>query len=65
MMVIDNKFNLGDTVYLKTETEQLPRIVTSLIVDMGTVMYELINCTTTSRHYEFELSLERNTILTL
>lgn len=64
-MVIDNKFEIGQMVYLKTEEEQLPRIITCIIVDMGSVMYELINCTTTSCHYEFELSLERNQILNL
>ena len=63
MITIDNKFEIGETVYLVTDKEQIPRMVTAFIVDKGTTLYEVINTTTTSRHYDFELSNEINVLL--
>lgn len=56
MMFIENKYNLGDCVYLKTDTEQQMRMVTGINITPGNLLYELSVGDKTSRHYEFELS---------
>lgn len=63
-MVIDNKFDFGDIVYLATDIEQLPRIVTRIYIDPNYLCYELSCGTTTSNHYELEITAEKNTLLT-
>lgn len=65
MMVIDNKFNISEVVYLKTDPDQRERIVSKIsILPNGTLVYELSHTTYTSNHYDFELSREKDTILT-
>lgn len=56
MMVIDTKYNIGDTVYLVTDKDQLPRIVFCYIVYRSEIIYRIATGTTTSDHYDFELS---------
>lgn len=60
MIVLQNKYDFGDIVYLKTDMEQLPRIVTAFIsCPAGDILYE-VNCgTIVSRHYEFEINSEK------
>jgi hypothetical protein len=60
MMVIDNKFEIGQTVYLKTDTEQLMRIITGLTVRATSIVYELSIGERTSNHFDFEISEEEN-----
>jgi hypothetical protein len=61
MMVIDNKFELGEIVYLKTDGEQQPRIVTAIIVcPDNSFLYELACGVHSSKHYDFEISQEKN-----
>ena len=64
MMVIENKYEIGQTVYLITDEDQLPRIIMAIIIENCGVMYEMINTTTTSRHYDFEISDEKHLQLT-
>jgi hypothetical protein len=63
MMVVDNVFELGDVVYIKTDTEQKPRMVTCLLVKPIGITYELSCGEAVSIHYDIELSLVRNIIL--
>jgi hypothetical protein len=58
MMMIDNEFNIGEVVYLKTDPEQFPRIVTGLSVRTTIVSYELSLGECLSCHYDFEISRE-------
>ena len=60
MMIVDNKYQLGDIVYLTTDPEQSGRIVVEIVVTKGDVMYRVSLGTTTTIHYEFELSAEVN-----
>jgi hypothetical protein len=61
MMVINNKFEIGDTVYLITDKEQEPRLVTELIIRPGgLIVYGCSLCQETSEHYDFELSKEKD-----
>lgn len=57
-MLIENAFEIGSTVYLKTDKEQCPRIVFCIKVFRNEFIYELACGTTTSSHYDFELSTE-------
>ena len=59
-MIVDNKYHLGDIVYLTTDPEQSGRIVVEIVVTKGDVMYRVSLGTTTTIHYEFELSAEVN-----
>lgn len=61
--LIENKFEFGEVVYLKTDTEQKPRIVYSMKVFPNEILYELACGTTVSSHYEFEISTEINVLL--
>jgi hypothetical protein len=62
--LIDNKFDHGETVYLKTDRDQSPRIVFCFRVYQNEILYELAAGTVTSCHYEYELTKEPNPILT-
>lgn len=63
-MVIDNVFDHGDVVFLKTDIEQNPGIIISIkIFKGGEYLYEVIRGTVTSQHYDFELSKEKNILI--
>ena len=60
MMIVNNKYEIGDIVYLRTDIEQSPRVVTCIKVFMhGELNYELAQGTIVSLHYEFEISKEK------
>jgi len=64
MMVIDNKFDFGQVVYIKTDQDQRPRIITGILVKPGYMEYQL-NCGTDwSWHPDFAISDEKNVLLT-
>ena len=58
MMLIDNKFNIGDEVYLKTDSEQKCRLVTGLFIRATSISYELSCASEASTHYDFEITSE-------
>lgn len=64
-MLVDNKFQIGQTVYLKTDREQLPRIVTELIITNYAVIYRLSQGTLDTNHHDIEISETRNIILAI
>lgn len=60
-ITIDLLFSLKQVVYLKTDTEQLERFVTSIsLKGSGAIVYGLTCGTTDSDHYDFEITPERN-----
>jgi len=64
-LVVDNKYTIGDTVYLVTDIDQLPRLVLAYkIYKEGEIMYELIQGTSASMHYAFEIQTEKSLIST-
>jgi hypothetical protein len=64
MMVIDNKYEREQMVYLKTDTDQLPRIVTSITIHVGGLLeYELACGDSVSSHYECEIAAEENILV--
>lgn len=59
-MVINNKYNIGDIVYLRTDIDALERIVTSIVVSEGnSIKYELSLAEGVSLHYENEITTEK------
>jgi hypothetical protein len=60
MMVIDNKYDLGQIVYLKTDVDQLQRIVSAITQRQGGIIYELCQGEKTSSHYDFEITEDEN-----
>lgn len=55
------KFQVEDIVYLKTDPEQLPRIITGILMRKNGLEYE-VTCGADSAVfcYDFELSNEKN-----
>lgn len=64
-MLIDNVFELAQTVYLVTDPEQRPRLVTCISVRPEGLKYELSHATMASWHYAFEISTTRNALASL
>lgn len=63
-MVIENKFELQQTVYLKTDPDQRARIVTRINVSSTGLIYELYSGTGGSWHYDFEIATEKDVLIT-
>ena len=63
-MLIDNKFNIGDEVYLKTDEDQNCRLVTGLTIRVTSITYELSCGTAESTHYDFEITVEKDVLKT-
>lgn len=63
-MVIDNKFNFGDVVYLMTDQDQRARIVSAFLIRPGFIEYRLDCGTDFSWHPEFVISADKNVLLT-
>lgn len=63
MMLISNKYEIGAMVYLKTDIDQLQRMVTSIIVRPHIIVYELSCGSTASEHYDFEITDEENVLI--
>lgn len=60
MITLSNKFNTSELVYLVTDIDQLPRMVTGIkyCIDR-TILYELTNVNDISWHYEQEMTREK------
>ena len=63
MMLIENKFEIGQTVYLKTEKDQSARMVVRLLLTPNGILYFLVCGTVESAHYEIEISDKVNVVL--
>lgn len=61
ILTIDSKYELGQKVYLDTDTDQRPRIVTGIIIQPNSgLLYQLSQGSMVSNHYECEISEEVN-----
>lgn len=64
MIVVENQYEIGQTVYLRTDTDQVAHIVTAIVINPGnSLSYEIVICNTMSKHNEFELSPEPDHII--
>lgn len=63
MLILENIYNIGEIVYLKTDSDQHARVVTAIkIFPNNEMMYELSCGERSSLHYEFEISKEKELI---
>jgi hypothetical protein len=63
-MEINNKYSLGEIVYIRTDTDQAPAQVTRIIVmPMNSLIYGLTHKGIYITSDEFELSRERDVML--
>lgn len=62
MTKIDFKYDHGQTVYLVTDPEQHPRMVTMYQVYKNEILYKCSLGTINSWHYDYELSDQIDTL---
>lgn len=63
-MTIANKFKLGEIVYLKTDPDQLARIIVAIQVTVdGGMLYKLAIGMNEQWHYEVEISRDKDIVL--
>ena len=63
-MILESKYNFGDTLYLKTDEEQKRRLLTDININLNGVRYGLCCGTSLTWHYEIEISEEKNVLAT-
>lgn len=56
-------FKIGQTVYLRTDPDQFPRVVTGITQRQYGILYELSFGTETWLHNDFEISDEQDIML--
>lgn len=59
-MKIDNRYSIGDEVYVKTDTDQNMHIVTAIVISPQALLYQVTNMGETIECYDFELSAEED-----
>lgn len=64
MMLVQNEFDIGETVYLKTDTSQTARLITAIKVFPNNVIsYDVVCGNMASSHFDFEMSKEKNILV--
>jgi len=63
ILPIEISYNIGEKVYLVTDTEQHIRLVTGIVIRRTSIMYEVSKGENCSTHYDFEISKEPNLIM--
>ncbi len=63
MMLIENKYEIGDIVYLKTDPDQNERIVTAIQINSNGLVYLLAHNTSVDWHYDIEITPEKSFVL--
>lgn len=58
-MIIETKYEIGDIVYLRTDSEQEERMVTAIWVNANGVKYELSCGLNYSVHFAMEMDKEK------
>jgi hypothetical protein len=64
MSMLNFEFQFGQIVYLKSDTDQLERIVTEYWVRPGSIQYFLMSDSWGSWHYGFEISKTKDILKT-
>ena len=64
-MTINNKFDIGDHVYIITDKGQDMGIITSILINPRDIVYFVSRDSDVGRFYDFELSKDENKILRL
>ena len=61
-MLIDNKFDIGDKLYIITDDEQKERMINGIQINPHGIIYRLGCGINDTWHYDFELNKEKNII---
>lgn len=61
-MIIDNKYNFGDIVYLSTDEDQKPHIVTGVLVQGELISYQLSCGRITDTYFDIEITPEKDVL---
>lgn len=64
-MRIENKFNIGEHVYVITDKEQQVEIINGIKLTKNDILYFVGRDNNTDRFYDYELSLDKNQLITL
>lgn len=64
-MTINNKYNIGDIVYLRTDVDQDRYLVTEIYVSASAIAYRVTRGTYDYTAHEIELSREKDLLMTL
>jgi hypothetical protein len=62
-MILEAKYNFGDILYLKTDKDQLARIMTRVQCTKDSTMYELSCGSASSWHFEYEICVEKSVVM--
>jgi hypothetical protein len=62
-MEINNKFNIGECVFLITDDDQKTRMVTEILIGNNVLTYKLSCGTSESWHSDFEIVKEKNYLI--
>ena len=55
-LTLSLEFEIGQTVYLKTDTEQYQRLITGLLIHENSILYQVACGEEMSEHFGFELA---------
>lgn len=58
-MEIENNFNIGDTVFIKHDHDQKPRMIVGIWIGKYDIQYIVKSGTETSYHEDFELTTQK------
>ena len=61
-MIIDTKFDIGEYVYLKTDSDQKQRMIRSMVVRRNHISYELVCGVEESYHEYFEFTTDKDVL---
>jgi hypothetical protein len=62
-MRINNTFEIGEIVYVKTDVKQEPGVIVSMYVTLNEIMYYVSRDEFVNKYYDFELSREKDNTL--
>lgn len=64
-MLVNNVFEIGETVYLITDPDQYARLVYCVEVYRNEILYKVVCGSHSDSHYDFELSRDKNSLQSL
>lgn len=64
-MTIEPVFAIGQIVFLRTDPDQLVRMITGIKVCPGYLLYCVSICSEETNHYDFEVSTEKDLCMIL
>jgi hypothetical protein len=62
---MNTKYNIGDIVFLKTDKEQVPRMITGILIRPYGYLFYLSKSDLETTHFEIELTSDINELIKL